>query len=154
MSFIWTFKVLVVCGGGWLVCEGSLTPPTNTELSNNLFYLKDMNHFITSVSKIFKSLDSHTAPLALFHHQSFLPGEVLLFGNRSHFHSSLWKPHAVLIKLQIYNTEKHNVLHWITYILFYLSFLGVYVFIYQTHIWYLISSWSLLNIQISDVKCR
>lgn len=51
MSFIWTFKVLVVCGGGWLVCEGSLTPPTNTELSNNLFYLKDMNHFITSVSK-------------------------------------------------------------------------------------------------------
>lgn len=56
----WTFKVLVVCGGGWLVCEGSLTPPTNTELSNNLFYLKDMNHFITSVSK------SSNAPLALF----------------------------------------------------------------------------------------
>lgn len=106
-----------------------LISPTDIELSTNMFYLKAINHFVTSSVQIFKCLfkclfslcSSRFIPIGSFFTslQKFYCLETFpLFVN----HMQYWS-----LTTHIKYT-KHNVLHWITYIDSIVP--GVYVVIY------------------------
>lgn len=134
--FIFVFKVV-------LVRRGSLTAPQtlNSAMIHTEFcfnHIRNQNFQISQhlswITEMYQTVPCKYQRHSSFHFPSALSlcefqSSCFMFGNRSHFHCSLWKPHAVLIKKSV-KLQIHNVLHWILYIL-YLLVPGVCIQIYK-----------------------